>query len=422
MCVHHVMSFFGAFKWLSRCQVTAFLWIMHTGVASVWGTVCIGKNLKMYHHKFGWYIFRLWHIWKTTEVLVTLMMSQHLQFFLCEWKRLMTHLWHWCVDFNLCSKHPNSNCFKLLPWSVPTVYCQIHQVHLLWCVGQMLSVHMRIFVKTPMTTGKIPQGSKYWNLTKVLCDIPADTQRVFVYQNVIKSAAVFSHLSLCYTIFLSGNQISHIEIGAFVWLKSTTFLNLGGNWPSTLKTGMFMGMNNMQRLHLAQQNIYDWRRHISIFFFIQEICLFYTDLPLWVPIFCFTFLNAHWICRLMVKVVPPTGWFVNLCASWKMRIFTTPPDCGMAVIPGAQMMNNGVLFSVGTRVGVGWKDLWVRKCLHVCKSCYHSDHVCIWAVVKLPAPEIGPHLRSLLGRNMLAPALPGVGFFFSIEVRRKFKK
>ncbi len=121
----------------------------------------------------------------------------------------------------------------------------------------------------------------YWNLTEVPGDIPADAQRVFVYQNAITSvpAGVFSHLSLCNTIYLSHNQISNLEIGAFVGLKSLRFLDLGGNQLSTLKTGMFMGMNNMQRLHLAHNKISMIEEGaFQYFYFIQEIRLFYNRL------------------------------------------------------------------------------------------------------------------------------------------------
>ena len=68
-------------------------------------------------------------------------------------------------------------------------------------------------------------------LTSVPIDIPAEARKVDLTGNSITHTELgsFQNLTVCYHLYLDANYISRIEYGTFVGLHSLTYLGLKSN-------------------------------------------------------------------------------------------------------------------------------------------------------------------------------------------------
>ncbi len=93
--------------------------------------------------------------------------------------------------------------------------------------------------------------------TEVPANIPPGTTVLYLYNNQISTiqSGAFTGLGNLQILELRGNQISTIQAQAFTGLSSLQAVNLGGNQISTIQSGAFSGLSNLQRLLLSGNQI-----------------------------------------------------------------------------------------------------------------------------------------------------------------------
>lgn len=107
-----------------------------------------------------------------------------------------------------------------------------------------------------LTTGSTFSGHSK-GYTDVPSIIPHGSKVVNLYRNQIAHlpSGVFSLLTMCTTLSLSYNQISQIEIGAFIGLINLQTLSLNHNMLTHLQAGMFSSLTQCTALYLYNNQI-----------------------------------------------------------------------------------------------------------------------------------------------------------------------
>ena len=110
-------------------------------------------------------------------------------------------------------------------------------------------------VRTALALDDYTDG-EYWNtlagLTEVPEDIPAESRKVFLFNNPITdvSPGAFSHLCQCTYLSLWGCQLTVVTPGMWIGLTALETLYLPKNMITEIKPGAFQAVTSLIRLKL----------------------------------------------------------------------------------------------------------------------------------------------------------------------------
>ncbi len=127
---------------------------------------------------------------------------------------------------------------------------------------------------------------RYWGLTEVPRDIPAQAVYVYLENNAITSvpAGVFSHLFQCRRLYLHNNFIASLHKGSFTGLIKLETLELQHNALLNIREGPFHPLHALTALYINNNNISIIEAGaFDSLYSLTELCLFNNSLTALTP-------------------------------------------------------------------------------------------------------------------------------------------